>query len=541
MDASVSWLVLGLMLLVAALSVASCRFQVTRPVLMLMAGVAIAFVPALPALSLDPELVLTLLLPPLLYSSGVNMSWRSFRSYLRPILMLAVGCVVFTAVAVAAVVHYAFGFPWAVGLVLGAIVSPPDAVAPAAVLRSLGVPRRIVAVLEGESLVNDATALVLFSFALAAVASGQVSIGDGVVRFLTIVAGELAWGIVLGWAMLHLRRLAADPRAEVLLALATPFLAFWPPHEAGGSGVIACVACGLYVSWNGRDFISPATRLQGYFIWDLVGWTVEAVLFLLTGLQAQRVLEAIGSGGLGHALVVAGLVSLAVIVVRFVWVFPATYLPHLLPSVHRREPLPTWRATFLVGYTGLRGVVSLAAALSIPLTAGAVPFPHRDLILFATFVVIAVTLVGQGVPLPALVRRLGLARAGREEAVANRRDEDQARLEALEAMFAALDAARARGVSADVVASVRRQHCDRRRHLSSSADASTPEDPISDVGQLQLELVGVEREAINRAYLANRLTDEARRRIERELDLEEAQVRHVIANAGMRNGTAEVP
>jgi CPA1 family monovalent cation:H+ antiporter len=467
------------------------------------------------------------------------MSWRGFRSYLRPILLLAVGCVLFTAVAVAAVVHWAFGFPWAVGLVLGAIVSPPDSVAPAVVLRSLGVPRRLVAVLEGESLVNDATALVLFSFALAAVGSGEVSVASGVVRFLTIVAGELAWGLVLGWAMLHVRRFADDPRAEVLLALATPFLAFWPPHEAGGSGVIACVACGLYVSWNGRDYISPATRLQGYFIWDLVGWTVEAVLFLLTGLQAHRVLEVIGRGGFGDALVFAGLVSLAVIVVRFVWVFPATYLPFLWPAVRRREPLPNWRSTFLVGYTGLRGVVSLAAALSIPIMAGPAPFPGRDLILFATFVVIAVTLVGQGLPLPRLVLLLGLDRAGRDEAAANRRDEDRARLEGLEAMLAALGDARARGISEDVVDSVRRQHSDLRRHLSSSADVSTPDDPVSEAGELRLGLVTVEREAINRAYLDNRLTDEARRRIERELDLEEAQIRHVIVNAGTRNAVAD--
>jgi CPA1 family monovalent cation:H+ antiporter len=539
MDASVLWLVLVLLLLVAALSVASCRVQVTRPVLMLAAGVAIAFFPVWPGLSLKPELVLTVLLPPLLYISGVNMSWRSFRSYLRPILLLAVGCVLFTAAAVAAVVHWAFAFPWAVGLVLGAIVSPPDAVAPAVVLRSLGVPRRLVSILEGESLVNDATALVLFSFALAAVASGEVSIGSGVARFGAIVFGELAWGLSLGWAMLRLRRFAADPRAEVLLALATPYLAFWPPHQAGGSGVIACVACGLYISWNGRDYISPATRLQGYFIWDLVSWTVEAVLFLLTGLQAHRVLEAIERGGLAHALVVAGWVSLTVIVVRFVWVFPATYLPRLLPWVRHRTPPPDWRATVLVGYTGLRGAVSLAAALSIPIMAGADPFPQRDLILFATFVVIAVTLVGQGAPLPRLVRALDLARAGQEEAAANRHDEDRARLEALEAMLAALDEAQARGVSEGVVASIRRQHADRQRHLSSSADVSTPDDPISEAGQLQLDLVQVERGVINRAYLANRLTDEARRRIERELDLEEAQIRHVITNAGARNGNPQ--
>jgi CPA1 family monovalent cation:H+ antiporter len=376
---------------------------------------------------------------------------------------------------------------------------------------------------------------VLFSFALAAVVSGEVSIASGVARFAGIVFGELAWGVSLGWAMLRLRRFAEDPRAEVLLALASPYLAFWPPHELGGSGVIACVACGLYVSWNGRDFISPATRLQGYFIWDLVSWTVEAVLFLLTGLQAHRVLAAIESGGLDHAFVVAGLVSLTVILIRFAWVFPVTYLPRLLPWGRRGTPPPDWRATVLVAYTGLRGAVSLAAALSIPIMAGAEPFPQRDLILFTTFVVIAVTLVGQGAPLPRLVHGLDLARAGREEAAANRRDEDRARIEALEAMLAALDQARARGVSEAVVASIRQQHADRRRHLSSSADVSTPDDPISEAGQLQLELVQVERGVINRAYLANRLTDEARRRIERELDLEEAQIRHVITNAGARS------
>ena len=232
-------LALGLALLVAGLSVAARRLRVASPILMLLAGAVLAFAPGAPAVTLDPELVLLGLLPPLLYSSGVGMSWRGFRSNLRPILMLAVGCVLFTATAVAALCHYAFGWPWAVGFVLGAIVSPPDAVAPIAVLRRMRMPRRLITVLAGESLVNDATALVAFSFALAAVSSGDFSLAAAALRFVGIVTGEIAFGIFVGWVMLRLRHFAADPRAEVLLALATPFIAFRPPHAAGGSGVVA--------------------------------------------------------------------------------------------------------------------------------------------------------------------------------------------------------------------------------------------------------------------------------------------------------------
>ena len=532
MNASLLWLVLVLLLFVAALSVAATRLRFTRPALMLMAGVAIAFFPAWPGLVLEPELVLTVLLPPLLYSAGVGMSWRSVRWNLRPILLLAVGCVLFTATAVAAVAHYAFAFPWAVGFVLGAIVSPPDAVAPSVIMRRLGVPRRIVTVLEGESLVNDATALVLLAFAVAAVGSGGIAIGAAFVRFAEIVVGELAWGIVVGWALLRLRHLAADPRAEVLLALATPYLAFWPPHQLGGSGVIACVACGLYVSWNGRELIRPATRLQGYFIWDLVNWTIEAVLFLLTGLQAHRVVEAIGEVGLWRALVVGVAVTLTVIVVRFVWIFPATYLPRLVPTIRRRDPAPNWRWPFLIGYTGLRGVVSLAAALAIPLEVGNGPFPDRDVILFATFVVIAATLVGQGALLSWVVDQLGLAHAGADEVVQSRREERRVRVEGVDAVLGALARARDRGVADEVLASLRQELTDRRRHLLTSADETTSDDPIGDLGRLRLDLIAVEREATNRAYLANRLTDEARRRIERELDLEEARVQHLVESAG---------
>ena len=508
---------LMLALLVAGLSVAARRLKIASPILMLVAGIVLAFVPRLPAVHVDPEVVLLVLLPPLLYSSGVGMSWRGFRANLRPILLLAVGCVLFTAAAVAAVVHYALGVPWAVGFVLGAIVSPPDAVAPMAVLRAIPLPRRLTSILEGESLVNDATALVTLGFALGAVGNAHFSLPAAVVQFVAIALGEIAFGIAVGWAMLKLRHVVHDPRAEILLALVTPFLAFWPPHAAGGSGVIACVTAGLHVSWFGRDLIRPATRLQGYFIWDLVVWAVEALVFLLAGLQARAVVEALDGESWPRARAAGAIVGLAVIIIRFVWVYPAAYL---LP----RDGLPDRRQTFLVAFTGLRGAVSLAAALLIPAMIDGHPFPDRDVVLFATYAVIVLTLVGLGSALPAVVRALGVDRIGAAEAQCDKRAERQVRLQAVDAVLRTL--AERREPNGDVVAhggALSGFHQDRRLLLDGfRADA-----------RLDLDLLDVERQAIGQAYLDEQLSDEARRRIERELDLEDARLRHAHISAGI--------
>jgi monovalent cation/hydrogen antiporter len=526
---------LALAISVALLSVAAQRWGLASSILLLVAGAAASFVPAMPQVALDPDVVLLLLLPPLLYFSGVGMSWRGFRSNLRPILLLAIGCVLATTAAVAAVAHYALGLPWALGFLLGAIVSPPDAIAPMAVMQGLGLPRRLTTILEGESLVNDATALVTFSFALGAVTSGDFSLASAAVKFLGIVAGELGFGIAIGFAMLRLRHLVRDPRAEVLLAIATPFIAFWPPHELGGSGVVACVAAGLAVSWNGRRLIRPATRLQGYFIWDLIAWGAQGLVFLLTGLQARSVAAGLSEQNVFALLGAGALIAATVVIIRFIWVYPATYLPRLLsPSLRERDPYPDWRRTFLVAFTGLRGVVSLAAALSIPafVGGGEQPFPDRALVLFLTFCVIVVTLVGQGTALPWIVRWLELGRAGADEALANRRDEHAVRLEAIGAALTALERAEADGAPAATIQALRKFHSDRRTHLSRTADESTSENPVTDMVSLQLRLIDAEREAIATAYEANRITDEARRRIERELDLEEARARHSALNAG---------
>jgi monovalent cation/hydrogen antiporter len=252
---------------VAAAAVIANRTRIPAAILLVLVGLVLSITPGLPRVELAPELVLLVVLPPLIYNAGVAMSWREFRYNIRSITLLAFGGVTFTTVAVAAVVHYLLGWDWAVGFVLGAIISPPDEVAPLAIARRLGLPRRIMVVLEGEGLVNDATALLLYRFAVAAVATGTFSFGTAFLEFVAIIAGEIAYGLAIGYVSLRVRRWVSDPRVEIILSLLTPFAAYWPPEAVGGSGVLATVVCGLYISWNGPLLIPAHTRLQGIFFW----------------------------------------------------------------------------------------------------------------------------------------------------------------------------------------------------------------------------------------------------------------------------------
>ena len=319
-----------LLAVLAGTALLARRINIAPAILLLLAGIALAFVPGMPAVELPPELVLLVVLPPLIYSASVAMSWREFKSNLRPIILLAVGCVIFTAFAVAAATHYLIGLPWGVGFLLGAIVAPPDVVAPLAIARKLGMPRRILVVLEGEGLANDATALILYRFAVAAISTGLFSLPKATGTFAVIVVCEILFGVAVGWLSLRARHRARDPQVEITLSLITPYLAFWIPEHLGGSGVIATVACGLYMSWNGPLLISSATRLQGIFFWDLVIFLVEGLLFLLTGFQMRLLFEKSKAFPLQDILLTTALVAVIVIIARFAWVYPATYLPRLL-------------------------------------------------------------------------------------------------------------------------------------------------------------------------------------------------------------------
>src|SRR3954449_12721920 len=409
-----------LLAVLAGTALLAKRINTAPAILLLLAGTALAFVPGMPSLELPPELVLLLVLPPLIYSASVAMSWREFKYNLRPIILLSVGCVIFTAIAVAAATHYLIGLPWGIGFLLGAIVAPPDVVAPLAIARRLGLPRRIVVVLEGEGLANDATALILYRFAVAAISTGMFSLPIAAGEFATIIAGEMLFGVAVGWISLRMRHRARDPQIEITLSLITPYLAYWVPEHFGGSGVISTVACGLYISWNGPLLISAATRLQGIFFWDLVIYLIEGLLFLLTGFQMRLLYEKSKAFPLDDILIATALVAVIIIVARFAWVYPATYLPRLLNKrLRERDPMPSWRTVFVIAFTGVRGAVSLAAALALPFTLpGGEAFPFRDLILFVAFGVIFITLIGVGLTLPPVVRWLGVADAGRNEHVA---------------------------------------------------------------------------------------------------------------------------
>ena len=321
---------LSLLAVLAAVALLARRLNTAPSILLVVVGVALALIPGIPPVELSPQFVLLIVLPPLIYSAGVAMSWREFRFNLRPIALLAFGCVVFTTCAVAAAAHYLLGLPWSIGFLLGAIVSPPDVVAPLTLARRLGLPRRLVVVLEGEGLANDATALVLYRFAVAAISTGAFSLPEAVGTFGAIVVGEIAYGLGVGWVSLRLRHWARDPRVEITLSLMTPYFAYWIPEHLGGSGVLATVAAGLYVSWNGPRLISAATRLQGIFFWDLLIYLIEGFVFLVTGLQARTLLERISATSLRELLLAVVVTTIICILARFVWVFPATYLPRLL-------------------------------------------------------------------------------------------------------------------------------------------------------------------------------------------------------------------
>ncbi len=514
-----------LLAVLAGTALLARRLDVAPAILLLVAGIALAFVPGMPSLELPPELVLLLVLPPLIYSASVAMSWREFKFSLRPIILLSVGCVIFTAFAVAAATHYLIGLPWSIGFLLGAIVAPPDVVAPLAIARRLALPRRILVVLEGEGLANDATALILYRFAVAAISTGMFSLPKAAGEFAAIVAGEMLFGAAVGWLSLRMRRRARDPQIEITLSLITPYVAYWLPEHFGGSGVIATVACGLYMSWNGPLLISAATRLQGIFFWDLVIYLIEGMLFLLTGFQMRLLFERSKAFPLDDILSATALVTVMIIVARFAWVFPATYLPRLLKRVRERDPSPPWQHVFVLSFTGVRGAVSLAAALALPFALpGGEAFPYRDLILFVTFGVIFITLVGLGLGLPPVVRWLSIAQAGRAELVAEHGAEIAARREALDVALKSLDAITDdRELSDEVVKLLRARHETRSNQLPDSLDPETDDASAAGIG-LTRELIGVERKFIHVLLRDGKITDETRRRIERDLDLEEASL-----------------
>ena len=371
--AEVLSLVLALLLVVALLTVAARRLGIPYPILMTLGGLALGvvlgLVPDQPRVELETELVFLLFLPPLLFSAAYFTSPRELADNARPIGLLAVGLVLTTTVVVAVVVHTLVpGMPWAVAFVLGAVVSPPDAVAATSIAQRLGLPRRVVIILEGESLVNDATALVAYRLAVVAAVSGLFSLGEATLSFIVVSVGGVVIGLAAGWAIAFVLARLEDPPVEVLLSLLAPFGAWLPAEALGVSGVLSVVTAGIVVGRKAPRIMSSDTRVLGSGVWQMVVFTLTGLVFILIGLQLPTILDNLSaSRSFGELALWAVVVSVTVILVRLAWVFPGTYLPRLLSArVRERERMPAPRNVLIVGWAGMRGVVSLAAALALP-------------------------------------------------------------------------------------------------------------------------------------------------------------------------------
>lgn len=523
-------LVLALLVAVAALATLAHRLGIPYPIVLVLGGLLIGLVPGLPDVQLAPDLVFLLFLPPLLYISAFYTSVRDFRAQARPIMSLAIGLVLATTVVVAVVVHAAIpGLGWAVAFTLGAIVSPPDAVAATAILRRLPVPRDIVTVLEGESLLNDAVGLVAFRVAVLAAVTGAFSPAQAIGSFVVVAVGGVAVGLAAGWVVARLRRPLHDPPVEITISLLTPFAAYLPAEVLGVSGVLATVAGGLYLGRQAPSLMEADTRVQARAVWETLVFLLQGLVFVLIGLQLPAIVARLAARPplwlAAQALLVCG----SVVVVRFIWVFVTDWLAH--PRRSRSANRAAWREDVVIAWAGMRGVVSLAAALALPFTINSgEPFQERDLLIFLTICVILVTLVGQGLTFPAVLRVLRVHGDGAEE-----QEEGSAREAALEAAQARIEALASEWPDhLPLIDTLRAQYGHRASHVDdrgrlidgrvASVAPSAAEQEVIEHRAIRHAVIEAQRDAILDLRDRGEISDDVLRGIERDLDLEELRM-----------------
>jgi Na+/H+ antiporter len=506
----------------ALLLIAAPRFRIPYPIFLVLGGLVLGFVPGMPTLTLPPDVVLVAVLPPLLYVSAFFTSLVDLRANARAIGILAVGLVVATTVTVAVVAHAAVDdLSWAAAFVLGAVVAPTDPIAATAIMRRLGVPRRMVSIVESESLVNDGTALVLYRVAVVAAVSGEFSAWDATWRFVWGVVGGIGIGLVVGYVVAAVRRRLDNPPVEVTISLMTGYIAFIPANAAEASGVIAVVTAGVYLGWRTAELTSVQTRLQGQAVWEIVIFVLNALLFALVGLQLSSILDSLGGFSNAELVSYGLLVTGTVIVTRIVWLPFFTHLPYWLRGTRSTKPLSQ---PLLISWAGMRGAVSLAAALAIPLTTDAGgAFPERDLIIFLTFCVILGTLVLQGLTLPAVIRMLRIERDDVEE-----REDADARIRAAEAALARLEELQSEDwVRDDTAERMRGLYAFRRNRFGSRFDDSADgaiEEQSQAYQRLRRELLDAERSAVVELGHVGAISGDVANRVVRDLDLEDARL-----------------
>ena len=500
--------------------------RVPYPILLVLGGLALGFVPGIPHVALRPDVVLVAILPPLLYSSAFFTSLRDLRRNIRPLSLLAVALVFVTMLAVAAICHAAIsGLSWPVCFVLGALVAPTDAVAANAIASRLGIPRRLATLIEGESLINDATALVAYRFAVVAVVSGSFAFWHATWRFFVDVGGGVAIGLAVGFVLRQIRRRMNHSPTEIAIALLSGYFAYLPAQAAGVSAVLAAVTVSVYVGWYTPELTNPQTRLQGDAVWNILTFLLNALLFGLVGLQLRPILDSLSGRSTATLIADALIVSAAVIGTRLIWIYPATYLPRFLfRRIRERDPYPPWQYPTLIGWTGIRGAVTLAAALALPLTTSSgAPFPERDLLIYLAFCVILATLVLQGLSLPLVIRLLNLEDDGTAA-----KEETKARVYAADAALARLDELAGESwVRDDTAERMRGLYRFRQNRFSARFDAEDDgaiEQRSQDYQRLRRELLDAERQAVVELRRQGSINDDIMNLVQRDLDLEDARL-----------------
>ena len=513
---------LALLVSAAALLILAGPLRIPYPILLVLGGLLLGFAPGAPTVTMPPQLVLVGILPPLLYVSAYSTGLRELRQNLRPISLLSLGVVAATTAGVAVVAHEVAGIGWAESFVLGAVVSPTDPIAAAAIGRRLGVPRRLIDIVEGESLVNDGTALVLLRTALLAAVTGAFSVWSAGWDLAVTIVGGIAVGLAVGYIVRRVRRLLDNPPLEVTLAFLTGYLAFLPASALDVSGVLAVVTAGVYMGWYTPELTTVQTRLQGRAFWEILTFLLNVLLFGLVGLQLRPILDSLAHRGTSTLIADASAIVLAVIAVRVLGVFAVTYVPRVLSRrVRERDPYPPWTYPAFISWNGMRGAVTIAAALLVPLTTDAgTPFPDRDLIVFLAFCVVLATLVVQGLSLPAVIRVLRLeADDGGAEA-----EDAMARVRAAEAALARLDELVSEDwVLDDTAERLRGSYRFRIDRFSARIDPDGDgkiEKRSLKYQKLRLELLDAERRAVVELRNTGEISDEVMRRVEHDLDLE---------------------
>jgi CPA1 family monovalent cation:H+ antiporter len=504
---------------VALLAIAD-SVRVPYPILLVLGGLALAFIPGMPTVQLDPKLVFVAFLPPLLYAGAYFTSLRELRANTAEIGLLAIGLVLATMVVVAVVAHAMIPqIDWPTAFVLGAIVSPTDPTAATSIAERVGLPRRIVGIIDGESLVNDGTALVAYRFAVAAVLSGSFSLIYAPARFFFNVVGGIAIGLAAGYLIRRVRRRLNNPPLEITIALCSGYVAFLPAQAAGVSGVLAAVTVGVYMGWYTPELTTSQTRLQGAAVWEITLFVLNAALFTLVGLQLPSIADAALQGRSWQDLIAWGMaLTLVVIAIRFAWLLATSWLPRPM------GPGADWRTDVILGWAGMRGAVSLAAALALPLaTHAGDPFPNRDLVIFLTFAVILGTVVGQGLTFPTVIRLVGVEDDGKAE-----KEETKARIRAAEAALARLDELEGEGwILDDTLERARGQYRFRINRFRDRFDPETDganEQRSAQYQRLRRELLAAERGAVVDLRRDGVIDDSVMRRVTRDLDLEEERL-----------------